>query len=246
MLLELRGVHKRFGGVTALEDVSFTVARGQVVGVIGPNGSGKTTLFHVVTGLLPADGGAVRFDGQPVLGRPPHEICRMGIGRTFQAPRSFDELTVEENVIAALMFGRRRLGRRAAAAEAPRVLGFFRERLVGKRHDPPSSLSYANRRRLEMACALALGPELVLFDEPAAGMNPTETRELRADVARMRDMGITVVVIEHDMSFVADLCDRVVVLDHGATIAEGTFAEVRRDPQVLEAYLGRRYRHVAN
>ena len=246
---------KSFGGLRVVCDLDLAVAEGEVVSVIGPNGAGKTTLFNLVTGAVTPDRGTIRLGGADLVGRPPHAICRAGVARTFQTVRLFPNLTVRENVMAAA-YGHTRarawqcvLGLPSARREeeavralAEETLAFFGTRLSGFRLDQPAHvLSYANRRRLEIARAMAARPRVLLLDEPAAGMNPAETSEVTELVGRLRDeRGFTVVVIEHDMRVVEGVSDRVVALDHGVKIAEGTFDQVATDPQVVEAYLGRR------
>jgi ABC-type branched-subunit amino acid transport system ATPase component len=245
-LLETVGLTKAFG--------DLRVEEGAIVGLIGPNGSGKTTVFNLVTGIYRATSGRIVFQGRHELtGRPPNAITALGLARTFQNQRLFNEMTVLENVlvgmhcrtragIAGVLLGTPgvRAERRRAQARAADLLSVFGERLLPRVEQPAWTLSYANRRRLEVARALATEPRLLLLDEPAAGMNPTETRELMRDIAGIRDRGVTILLIEHDMSLVRGVCDRVVALDHGVKIAEGPFDEVRESPAVLEAYLGRR------
>jgi ABC-type branched-subunit amino acid transport system ATPase component len=253
-LLETEGLTKDFGGLRAVHDLALQVEEGQIVGLIGPNGSGKTTLFNLITGLYPATAGRIRFDHgrRELVGLAPHRITTLGIARTFQNQRLFNHMTVLENVlvglhcrtragIASILLGTRRSReeRRRAEARAAELLGLFGDRLLPRAVRPAWTLSYANRRRLEIARALAAEPRLLLLDEPAAGMNPTETRELMRDIKRIRDRGVTILLIEHDMGVVRGICDRVAALDHGTKIAEGSFEEVRRSPAVLEAYLGR-------
>ena len=253
-LLEIHGLHKAFGGVQALAGVNLSVEEGEIVSVIGPNGAGKTSFFNAVTGLFPPDRGGVLFEGRNIVGLESSEITRAGIARTFQNVRLFPDMTVLENVMVA-QHCRTKAGifqavlrtpfmRREEAeieARAKEVLSFFGSRLVGYRFDQPAlSLSYANRRRLEIARAMATQPKVLLLDEPVAGMNPRETAELTGLIRRLRDdLGFTVVVIEHDMGVVRDVSDRVAVLDHGMKIAEGSYEEVAADEQVIEAYLGR-------
>jgi len=255
-LLEVDAVTKRFGGLSALNDLSFEVGDGEIVSVIGPNGAGKSTVFNVITGLYPPDEGDVRLRGQSLVGLSPNRITRAGIARTFQTVHLFPNMTVLENAMVgqhcrskAGVFGsilRPPAVRREEEAIRERArdcLGFFGSRLAGYRQDQPAfALSYANRRRLEMARALATDPAMILLDEPTAGMNPRETLELRDHIVRMRDeLGITVLVIEHDMRVVKGVSDRVVACDYGRKIAEGTYEEVANDEQVVEAYLGRRH-----
>jgi len=253
-VLEVHGLTKDFGGLHALQGIDLTVREGEVLGLIGPNGSGKTTFFNVLTGLHPASGGTIRFLDHPDISRlAPHRITRLGIARTFQNQRLFNQMTVLENVLAGLVCrtrsglpaialgtGAARREKRAAEQRAMQLLGLFGERLAPRRDRLAASLSYANRRRLEIARALATEPRLLLLDEPAAGMNPTETRELMRDIAGIRERGITILLIEHDMRLVRGVCSRVVALDHGVKIAEGSFAELHGHPAVLEAYLGHR------
>jgi branched-chain amino acid transport system ATP-binding protein len=255
-LLEVVGVTKRFGGLSALNDLSFDVAEGEIVSIIGPNGAGKSTVFNVITGLYPPDDGDVRLRGETVVGLAPNRITRAGIARTFQTVHLFANMTVLENAMVgqhcrstAGVFGsilrtpRVRKEEETIRERAEESLGFFGSRLAGYRQDQPAfMLSYANRRRLEMARALATDPAIVLLDEPTAGMNPRETLELRDHIVRMRDeLGLTVLVIEHDMRVVKGVSDRVVACDYGRKIAEGTYDEVANDEQVIEAYLGRRH-----
>lgn len=253
-LLELRGVGKRFGGLRTLHQLDLAVDEGAIVSVIGPNGAGKTTLFNVITGVYRADEGDVELAGGSLLGLAPSEVTRRGIARTFQNVRLFLNMSVRENVMAAA-FGRTRAGlllsalavprarreEREVAEQAEELLAFFGTRLTGYRLEQPAySLSYANRRRLEIARAMATGARVLLLDEPAAGMNPAETHEITEVVARLRaERGYTVVVIEHDMHVVRGVSDRVVALDHGVKIAEGSFDDVATHPEVVEAYLGR-------
>ncbi|HEY7401120.1 MAG TPA: ABC transporter ATP-binding protein [Actinomycetota bacterium] len=255
-LLEVVGVTKRFGGLSALNDLSFDVAEGEIVSIIGPNGAGKSTVFNVITGLYPPDDGDVRLRGDSVVGLAPNRITRAGIARTFQTVHLFPNMTVLENAMVG-QHCRSRAGVFGSILRTPRVrveeetirdraresLDFFGSRLAGYRQDQPAfALSYANRRRLEMARALATDPVIVLLDEPTAGMNPRETLELRDHIVRMRDgLGLTVLVIEHDMRVVKGVSDRVVACDYGRKIAEGTYDEVANDEQVIEAYLGRRH-----
>jgi branched-chain amino acid transport system ATP-binding protein len=253
-LLTLDRVSLSFGGLQALADLELHVDDGEVVSVIGPNGAGKTTVFNVITGIYQPSSGIVLFAGQPIAGKPPHRITRLGIARTFQSLRLFPNMSVIENVMAATYGGTRatppesmlRLPRarreeREMRALAEEVLSFFGQRLAGYRWDQPAySLSYANRRRLEIARALATRPRLLLLDEPAAGMNPTETHEVTELIGRLRDeRHVAILVIEHDMHVVAGCSDRVVALDHGVKIAEGGFDEVAGHPAVVEAYMGR-------
>jgi branched-chain amino acid transport system ATP-binding protein len=253
-VLKVDRVSLSFGGLAALTELELQVHDSEVVSVIGPNGAGKTTVFNVITGIYRPGSGDVRFAGQSIAGQPPHRIASLGIARTFQSLRLFLNMSVIENVMAATYGGTRampwesilRLPRarreeREARALAQDVLSFFGQRLAGYRWDQPAySLSYANRRRLEIARALATRPRLLLLDEPAAGMNPTETHEITELIGRLRDeRGVAILVIEHDMHVVAGCSDRVIALDHGVKIAEGGFDEVAGHPAVIEAYMGR-------
>jgi ABC-type branched-subunit amino acid transport system ATPase component len=255
-LLEAIALKKNFGGLQAVQGFDFTMAEGEIVGLIGPNGSGKTTIFNLITGLYPASGGRVRFGGHDLLGLPPHAITALGLARTFQNQRLFNQMSVLENVLVGrhcrtraglatamlgLPFGKAEKQR--SLEYAMELLALFGDRLVPRAHNLANSLSYANRRRLEIARGLATVPRLLLLDEPAAGMNPTETRELMGDILRIRQRGIAILLIEHDLKLVRGVCERVVALDHGVTLTEGDFDSVRNHPKVIEAYLGRRAAH---
>jgi ABC-type branched-subunit amino acid transport system ATPase component len=252
-LLEVSGVSKHFGGLYALNGLDLHVNEHEIVSVIGPNGAGKSTVFNVITGLYTPDAGSVVFRGGSLLGRLPSQVTKLGIARTFQNVKLFPNMTVLENamvgqhcrtktgVVGALI--RTPSARREEAAireRASEALGFFGSRLAGYRQDQLANvLSYANRRRLEMARAMATDPVLLLLDEPTAGMNPRETLELRDHIVRMRDeRGITILLIEHDMRVVKGVSDRVVALDYGQKIAEGSYEDVAHDARVIEAYLG--------
>ena len=254
-LLELRGVDKSFGGLRVIADLDLVVKEHEIVSVIGPNGAGKTTLFNLITGIYRPDSGEIQFEGKDLVGVAPHKITDRGVARTFQTLRLFLNMTVKENVMAA-EYGRTKVGvvrsmlrtpgARREEREIHRVaeekLSFFGDRLMGYRWDQPAySLSYANRRRLEIARAMATQARILLLDEPAAGMNPRETHEITELIGKLRDDGgYTILVIEHDMHVVEGISDRVVALDHGVKIAEGSFEAVATDPRVVEAYLGLR------
>ena len=252
-LLELRDVSKAFGGLNVISRLNLNVDEGEIVSVIGPNGAGKTTLFNLVTGIYRPDGGDILFDGQSIVGKDPHRIAKLGIARTFQTLRLFLNMTVKENVAAATYGNTKaqfwqsalrtplaRREEREVDALAQEKLSFFGKRLIGYRMEQPAySLSYANRRRLEIARATGTTPRVLLLDEPAAGMNPVETQEITELIGRLRTDGkYTILVIEHDMHVVEGISDRVVALDHGEKIAEGSFEQVATDPRVVEAYLG--------
>ena len=253
-VLELDRLSLSFGGLRALAELDLAVADGEIVSLIGPNGAGKTTVFNVITGIYQPSSGDVRFAGQSIAGQLPHSIARKGIARTFQSLRLFLNMSVIENVMAAtyghtkampwesvLRLPRARREEREARELAQDVLSFFGQRLAGYRWDQPAyALSYANRRRLEIARALATTPRLLLLDEPAAGMNPAETHEVTELISRLcTERDLAILVIEHDMHVVATCSDRVVALDHGIKIAEGGFDAVASHPAVVEAYLGR-------
>jgi branched-chain amino acid transport system ATP-binding protein len=254
-LLELSGVGKSFGGLAVLSDLDLHVDEGEIVSVIGPNGAGKTTLFNVITGVYGPDEGEILLDGKSLVGLEPHQVTNRGVARTFQTLRLFLNMTVRENVMAVqygrtkatvvesmLQLPRARREDREIRRRAEEKLSFFGQRLVGYRWDQPAySLSYANRRRLEIARAMATEPRILLLDEPAAGMNPSETHEITELIGKLREEGgYTILVIEHDMHVVEGISDRVVALDHGVKIAEGSFDAVATDPRVVEAYLGLR------
>lgn len=247
-LLQVDGVGKRFGGLAALLDVDLTVPRGGLYGLIGPNGSGKSTLFNVITGFYRPDSGGVHFAGAPIAGLRPEAIASRGLVRTFQLARPFGALTVWENLLVAApgQPGRRPwralFGRRSGWTPAP-VWERARELLElttlnRLRDEPAADCSYGQQKLLALACAVMARPQMLMLDEPMAGVNPTLGNVLRAAIRRLRAEGMTFLIVEHDMGFVMEMCERVVVLDHGVKIAEGAPDEVRRSRAVIDAYLG--------
>ncbi len=249
-MLELRSVSRHFGGLQVLQDVSLTVPAGGIFGLIGPNGAGKTTVFNLVTGLLAPSRGEILLDGASLVGRPPHRITQAGIARTFQNIRVFKAMSLLDNVVVGLhrqlhagwpatllALPRFRTEERRARERARELLSWVR--LDHKAEELADKLSYGEQRKLELARALATEPRLLLLDEPVAGMNSTEKTELMRELVKIRERGYTLFMIEHDMRFVMGLCERIAVLNFGRIIAQGPPEQIRNDPQVIEAYLGR-------
>lgn len=252
-LLEVKGLSIRFGGVQAVNKVDFHADLGEIVGVIGPNGAGKTTLFNIITGFYSPNEGTMTFDGHNISGLKPNALTRLGMARTFQSVRLFNAMTVLENAMVgqhtrtkAGVWGALTRSKRTKAEEdhirerAREALAFFGDRLSGREDALASDLAYADRRRLEIARAMATDAKLLLLDEPAAGMNPAEKEGLISQIGRLRsDLGYSVILIEHDMPVIKSVSDRVVALDHGEKITEGSYEEVSTNKQVIEAYLGK-------
>ena len=249
-MLQLTKISKNFGGLQVLQDVSFSVPQGSIFGLIGPNGAGKTTVFNLITGLLRASGGGIEFNGQNLGNVPAHRITELGIARTFQNIRVFKEMTLLENVVVGMhdhlnynvvssvlnLPSYRRMEAKARE-RALELLSWLR--LDHKSHMLADSLSYGEQRKLEFARALATEPKLLLLDEPVAGMNSTEKTELMAEIVNIKQRGFSIFMIEHDMRFVMELCERIAVLNFGRIIAEGTPDQIKNNPEVIEAYLGK-------
>jgi branched-chain amino acid transport system ATP-binding protein len=248
-LLETRGLTKTFGGLKAVQNVDLTVGENRIVSVIGPNGAGKTTFFNCLSGIYRPDGGTITLAGRDVTGRAPHEVCRLGLARTFQNIRLFPEMTALENVMVS-QFQHRSIApvplllrskkfQEAEKQNSAEALAFLETVGLGDRADHlAGSLAYGLQRRLEIARALATRPRLLLLDEPAAGMNPQETVEMVRLISSIRDRGLAVLLIEHHMKLVMSISDEILVLDHGVPIAHGAPEAIRNDPQVIKAYLG--------
>jgi len=241
-LLEVSGVTKRFGGLIALNGVDLAVGRGELVGIIGPNGAGKTTLVNVVTGVYYPESGRIIFDGHDITKTPPHRRARLGISRTYQVPRPFNNLNVLDNVALAAMYGSRRISVRGARELAMDLLG--RVRLAERAQDYPESLSVVELRKLELARALAQGSKLVFLDEVSAGLVGDDLREVLSVVKDMHEGGVTMVMIEHVMKVIFNLTERIIVMMNGQKLAEGKPSEVASDAKVVESYLGRRWSEI--
>jgi branched-chain amino acid transport system ATP-binding protein len=236
MILQVQNVTKRFGGLQALTDVTFELPEGQILGLLGPNGAGKTTLFNVINGVYAPEGGRITFRGKEITGWPPYRVAHSGLARTHQVVRPLNELTVRENAMVGACFGRERHSLTSAAVVADDVLA--RVGLTERARQITGSLNVAQKKRLELARALAARPYLLLLDEVLAGLNPTEIALMVETVRRIRDDGVTILMIEHVMQAVMNVSDRVLVLDYGILIAEGRPQEVANNPKVVEAYLG--------
>ena len=236
MILEVSKVTKQFGGLTAVDNVSFALSEGQILGLIGPNGAGKTTLFNCINGIYAATRGQVTFRGRKISGLPTYKVADLGLARTHQIVRPLNELTVRENVMVGACFGREKHGLRAAGRIADEVLAFVG--LAARAQSLASSLNVAQKKRLELARALAARPFLLLLDEVLAGLNPVEVARMLDIIRQIRDQSVTIIMIEHIMHAVMNVSDRIIVLNYGQLIAEGSPAEVAQNRQVIEAYLG--------
>jgi branched-chain amino acid transport system ATP-binding protein len=238
-LLQVSGLTKHFGGLAAVQNVSFEIERGEIVSLIGPNGAGKTTIFNLLSGIHSPDRGEIRLDGENLVGRKPFEICQRGIGRTFQIMQPFPHMTVGENVVTSGLFGRvPKVPMRKVEEEALDLCQWVG--LGDRMKTYPRNLTVADQKKIEIARALAIQPKLLLLDEVVSGLTPTETTEAIKLVRQLRVKGITIFLIEHVMKVVMGISDRVIVLHHGEKIAEGTSDQVANDPRVIEAYLGER------
>ena len=236
-ILEGEKVTKHFGGLAAVNSVDFAINQGEVVGLIGPNGAGKTTLFNLISGSLPATAGEIRYKGKKITGLKPHQICKKGVARTFQSAKLFAGMTVFENTLAASLFGTKRaISVPDAEREANELLEFVELSTVGAM--PAKDLPIAHRKRLEVARALATKPDLLMFDEVMAGLNPAELAQAMELITKIRNKGITILMIEHVMKAIMNICDRIMVLHHGSKIAEGTPEEIATSRTVVEVYLG--------